>query len=57
MTSYKNTVVCIPYKTFKERCNIINDLIDEDYYIEYTDKSVIGVKKPKNRRFKNEIGK
>ena len=56
MSDYKDmAVVCIPYKTFKERCKIINDLIDEDYYVEYTDEHVIGVRKPKNRRDKNEI--
>lgn len=56
MSDYKDmAVVCIPYKTFKERCKLINALIDEDYYVEYTDEHVIGVRKPKNRRGKNEI--
>ena len=57
MTDYKDMAVCIPYKTFKERCRIVRDLIDEDYHVEYTDDCVIGVKKLKNRRGKHETGK
>lgn len=57
MTDYKNMAVSIPYKTFKERCKIIRDLIDEDYNVEYTDEFVIGIKKLKNRRSKHEAGR
>lgn len=52
MTDYKKYVVCIPYKTFKERCKIVRELVDDHYSVEYTDDCVVGVKKPKNRRKK-----
>lgn len=57
MTDYKYMAVSIPYKTFKERCRIINDLIDDDYHVEYTYDCVIGFKKLKNRRGKHETRK
>lgn len=57
MSDYKDMVVCIPYKTFKERCRIVSDLIDEDYHVEYTDDCVIGIKKLKNRRSMHETNR
>ena len=58
MSDYKDMAVSIPYKTFKERCRIVNDLLDDNYEVEYTDEYVIGIKKLKNRRRKkNEINR
>lgn len=57
MTDYKKYVVCIPYKTFKERCKIIRELVDDRYSVEWTDDYVVGVKKPIDRRKKSEISK
>lgn len=54
---YRNMAVSIPYKTFKERCRIVSDLIDEDYHVEYTDDCVIGLKKLKNRRSMHETNR
>lgn len=57
MTDYKDMAVSIPYKTFKERCRIVNDLLDDNYEVEYTDEYVIGIKKLRNRRKKHETRK
>lgn len=57
MTDYKKYVVCIPYQTFKERCKIIRELVDDRYSVEWTDDYVVGVKKPIDRRKKSEISK
>ena len=57
MTDCKDMAVSIPYKTFKERCRVIRELIDDDYNVEYTDEFVIGIKKLKNRRDKHETGR
>ena len=52
--SYKKIIICITCRSFKEQMKAVSELIDDGYHVETSDEYVIGIKKLKNRRSKNE---